>query len=312
MKHLLPITWAIWGASLAGLVYFLHRIAAASASGFYSLRDLLLYLLGAVILVELLAGAALYWAPARLSDFGVTAIAILCGIPLTLSLVFLAAEVISANATASTRTRLNSAVAEAAERRNPTLRPIAAAITAADPAALKQALALPANLTGKDGDGKGLIHYAVSRYLFNDGSLECIQLLLAAGADPNSPEPSTGFPPMVALGEHPAALGLFVDAGADIETNVGGLTPVVYFTMLRKWDGAIYLIEKGARLDTHDANGMSLDYFLNEWKDSVNDQHPEGWDRLRAAITSARRANRSAAARPNPPSPSAPPAARQR
>ncbi len=306
MKLLLPITWTIWAASLLGLIHFTHRLATSSASGFYSLRDLLLYLLGAAILAELLAGAALYWASARLSNFGVTAIAVLCGIPLALILVVLAAEVISAQATARSRNMLNSVRAQPEEFSNPALRPFADAITAADPVALKQAI------TGPIPSGKELLHYALRRYRFNNGSLECIQLLLAAGVDPNSPDPITGHPPLIDLDEYPDAVRLFVDAGADIETNSTGLTPVVRFTMLRNWDSAIYLVEKGARLDTHDEQGVSLDFYLNEWKDSVNDQHPEGWDRLRAAITSARRANRSAAARPNPPSPSAPPAARQR
>ena len=31
-------------------------------------------------------------------------------------------------------------------------------------------------------------------------------------------------------------------------------------------------------------HGVSLDYYLDEWKNDVFGEHPEGWDKLRAAI----------------------------
>ena len=66
-------------------------------------------------------------------------------------------------------------------------------------------------------------------------------------------------------------------------------SPVVEFISTRQWDSALYLIEKGANLDLVNPYGVSVDYFLNEWKDSVYGEHPEGWDRVRAAIAARRR-----------------------
>ena len=308
MKLLLPIAWTLWGASLLSLVYWLHYLSSSRASGYSSLRDLLAFIVAAVIVVELLAGGALYWASTRLSVLGITIIAGCSAIPLGFILLVRSIDAATAHTTARNREQLTSANAAIGDFPDPALHPHAAAITAADPAALKQALTGPAP-AGKDRAGHDLLNYALRRYRFDNGSIECIRLLLAAGANPNSPDPITGNPPLIELGEDPAAVRLLVEAGADIETNSTGLTPVVRFTMLRNWDSAIYLVKKGARLDTSDGQGVSLNYFLKEWEDSVNDQHPEGWDRLRAAITSARRANPSAAARPKPQSPSPSPAA---
>lgn len=300
MKLLLPVAWTLWGASLLSLIYWLHYLANSRASGYSALRDFLVFIVAAVIVAELLAGGALYWATARLSVLGVTIIAGCSAIPLGFILLVRSID--------ATTARTAAAIGDFPD---PALRPLAAAITAADPAALKLALTGPAP-AGKDGAGYDLLNYALRRYRFDNGSLECIRLLLAAGANPDSPDPITGNPPLIELGEDLAAVRLFVEAGADIETNTTGLTPVVQFTSLRNWDSAIYLIKKGARLDTSDSHGVSLDYFLKEWEDSVNDQHPEGWDRLRAAITSARYANPSATARPKRSSPAPSPAARPR
>jgi hypothetical protein len=52
---------------------------------------------------------------------------------------------------------------------------------------------------------------------------------------------------------------------------------------------ALYLIEKGARLDVANQHGLSVDYYLKDWKESVYGNHPEGWDRVRAAIEARRR-----------------------
>jgi hypothetical protein len=67
-----------------------------------------------------------------------------------------------------------------------------------------------------------------------------------------------------------------------IQSN--GVTALVDFVAGRHWESARYLVERGARLDVANENGLSLDYYLESWKDSVFGEHPEGWDRLRAAI----------------------------
>ena len=65
-----------------------------------------------------------------------------------------------------------------------------------------------------------------------------------------------------------------IDAGADIDRiQRDGLT-------------------LGARLDVRDQHGVSLDYFLKEWQESVYGVHPEGWHKVREAIAKRRGAVR--------------------
>jgi hypothetical protein len=66
-----------------------------------------------------------------------------------------------------------------------------------------------------------------------------------------------------------------------------GTPAIVRFIGTRQWDSALYLIEKGAKLDVNQ-NGLSVDYYLNDWKESVFGEHPEGWDRVREAIAKHR------------------------
>ncbi len=86
-------------------------------------------------------------------------------------------------------------------------------------------------------------------------------------------------------GDRPDLVRLRVEAGASIDERLpGGESILVRFVGLRQWDAALYLIEKGAKLDVTNPLGLSLDYYLNDWKDSVYGDHPEGWDKVRAAI----------------------------
>ena len=47
------------------------------------------------------------------------------------------------------------------------------------------------------------------------------------------------------------------------------------------------IIEKGARLDIANADGVSLDYYLKDWKDSVFGAHPPGWEQVRSPSRAA-------------------------
>jgi hypothetical protein len=59
---------------------------------------------------------------------------------------------------------------------------------------------------------------------------------------------------------------------------------LVRFIGMHQWDSALYLVQRGAELDVTNPDGLSVDYYLKEFKDSVYGQHPKGWDRVRAAI----------------------------
>ena len=50
----------------------------------------------------------------------------------------------------------------------------------------------------------------------------------------------------------------------------------------------MYLIRRGANLDVTSPDGLSVDYYLKEFKDSVYGQHPKRWDRVRDAIQARR------------------------
>jgi ankyrin repeat protein len=114
---------------------------------------------------------------------------------------------------------------------------------------------------------------------------ETMLLLLQHRADPNAVDPVTNDTPLRAAGDNPAVVRALVEAGADIDhIQSDGTTALVYFVSVRQWDSALYLVQRGARLDVANEHGLSLEYYLKEWKDSVYGEHPEGWNRLRAAI----------------------------
>ena len=52
---------------------------------------------------------------------------------------------------------------------------------------------------------------------------------------------------------------------------------------MQQWDSALYLIRQGADLEVTNPDGLSVDYYLREFKDSVYGLHPDGWNRVRAA-----------------------------
>lgn len=304
MKLLVPAAWTLWTASAAVLIYALYGITTGITRSGDSLRIFGQLVFVALLLVDLMVGGVLYWATTRQSVATLTFITTVLAIPFALYLFF--------SSTEPAYKRLTLAdVSREGFFPDDQLQPLSDAIRDAKPLVLRKALGTRPYPKGKDNTGHDLLTYAVRRYRFYNGSLDCVKILLASGADPDTLDPKTGRPLITDLGAHPAALRVFVEAGANIESRSDGLSPVVYFTMTREWDSAIYLVEKGARLDTRDDHGISLDYYLAQWKDSVEDQHPKGWDRLRAAITSARRANPSVAARLTPPSPPAPQAVPQ-
>ena len=97
------------------------------------------------------------------------------------------------------------------------------------------------------------------------------------GADPNVVDPRSGNTPLGEIHDDVGMVRAFVDNGADIDRIQSDGTPaVVRFIGTRQWDSALYLTEKGAKLDIVNVNGLSVDYYLNEWKESVFGEHPEG------------------------------------
>ena len=138
------------------------------------------------------------------------------------------------------------------------------------------------------GSGEDVVGYTL--FGRSPAAHEAMRLLLAHGADPNVVDPQSGNTPLFTVNSDPEMVRALVDGGADVDRRrSNGTSPVVEFISTRQWESALYLIEKGANLDLVNEHGVSVDYFLNEWKDSVHGEHPEGWDRVRAAIAARRR-----------------------
>ncbi|MCX6608757.1 MAG: ankyrin repeat domain-containing protein [Acidobacteria bacterium] len=282
MKILLPITWTLWTASMAWLVYITYVMATERTQTADSLRTFGVVVMICVILAVGAIGPALWWAGRRESSSGVIAILILLSLP---GIAFIYSKTLSF---ANGQKRQYDLTKEG-DFSDPKARQIAAAIVAEDLPGLKALLAARPDLNQRDRVDNSLLDFAIRRFRFRKGNQDCIHLLLAAGANPNALGANAGPPPLLDIGEFPEIVRSLVEAGANIETLHDGNPPVVRFTMLRQWDSAIYLVQKGARLDTRTPEGLSIDYYLDQWKDGVEGVADEGWDRLRAAIAQRRK-----------------------
>lgn len=150
----------------------------------------------------------------------------------------------------------------------------------------------------KDEKGQPLILAVLLSHDRIPNYREAIALLLQHGAHADQRDRVTGRTTLLHAGAHLDIVRLLVEHGADVEAlDEYGQSAVLRFTGERQWEAAQFLVERGVRLDVATANGVSLDYYLKTWKDSVFDEHPEGWERLRAAI-----AKRRPPSQPNPPS----------
>ncbi|MDD9901642.1 MAG: ankyrin repeat domain-containing protein [Alphaproteobacteria bacterium] len=91
-------------------------------------------------------------------------------------------------------------------------------------------------------------------------SLECAEILLAAGANPNV-RSSTGMMPLMCAAD-PRFAAMLVDAGARIDTkNDFGLTPLHYAASKGAPATVSFLLQKGADKDVRDKRGWTpMDY----------------------------------------------------
>ena len=141
--------------------------------------------------------------------------------------------------------------------------------------------------TSRNGENVDVLNIASPP--MSDSTRELMRVLIERGADPNAVDPRTGDTPIRDMYEDLGLLKLLVERGADIDrVQSDGVPAVVNYISTQKWDMALYLIEKGARLDVVNQHGLSVDYYLKDWKESVHGNHPEGWDRVRKAIEARR------------------------
>jgi hypothetical protein len=319
VRILIPLCWTLWAILLLVVLYGLVRVSTEQTSSPEAGRGLGIF--AVLFLMALLAVAAvlLNVAARRESPSGLIIMTLLLAYPLVSLVAHPAIQ-------AYKRRSFASAEARVGDFSDPTLQAMARAISDNDTQTLAQLLKGQLPPDGKDRAGNDLLAYAlvvvrdkqgsadpvrvlldagadprktragsgqdVVNFMIHGGSpaaREAMRLLLAHGADPDAVDPQSGSTPIGAAYNEPELVRLLVAHGADIDRiQPDGVPAVVGFISTRQWESALYLIEKGANLDVRNANGLSVDYYLNDWKESVYGEHPEGWDKVREAIAERR------------------------
>jgi hypothetical protein len=319
LRYLIPVSWTLWGLLFLALVWvFVTELVTPYNSpevsqGFGAL------LMGSLLVVFAGFGLLLLWATRRRSTGCLIALTLLLAYPFVIGI---ASPLVNAWKT----WRFEKELSQVGDFPDPASRALAESIQSGDIPGLQYLLAEGPPPTVRDRAGNDLLGFAsvvvrdrngnpeAVRVLLEAGadpresstpdggsllhfmvldrsppSNEVIRLLLRHGADPNAKDPQTGMTPMADAGTQPELVKLLAEAGADIDQLLpGGESMLVRFISMQQWDSALHLIQRGADLDATNTDGLSVDYYLREFEDSVYGQHPEGWDRVREAIEDRR------------------------
>ena len=322
-RFLIPLGWTLWSILLLILLYGLVQVSTERTSSPEAGRGLGVYMV--LFLMALLAGAGwlLSVAARKQSPTGLILMTLLLLYPLVMLVAIPTVRWYKDRRFANEEARVGDFL-------HPTLKPIARAIRENDTATLARLLSAKPALDGADRAGNDLLAYAlvvvrdrkgsaepvrmlleagadprasrvgggddVVNFMVNGGTPaahEAMRLLLEHGADPNAPSGEGGRTPIARVYKEPEIVRLLVEHGADIDRiQPDGVPAVVKFIGASEWESALYLIEKGANLDAKNAEGLSVDYYLNDWKENVYGQHPPGWDKVREAIAKRRALNK--------------------
>lgn len=322
-RILVPINWTLWGILLVVMLYWLVRVSTERTSSPEAGPGLGIFAMVFVLAMLAGVGVLLNVAARKQSVGGLIALTVVLAWPLVF---FIADPAMKAYKSR----QYADAEASVGDFKDATLASMARAIAANDTATLTQLLGGKRPPEGKDRAGNDLLAYALIlvrdrqggsgpvRVLLDAGAdprltrmpngesavsyllyghtpaaREAVGALLEHGADPNHVDPRSGNTPLGEINNDPELVRVFVDHGADMDRIQSDGTPaVVRFIGTRQWESALYLIEKGARLDVVNSHGLSVDYYLGEWKESVYGEHPGGWDKVREAIATRRAATR--------------------
>lgn len=315
MKYLIPVSWTFWTISFLLLSWsFVKAVIDSDPSPEVS-RAVVVLFLGILLVVFIGVGLGLFWATRRRSSAGVVALTLLLAYPVA---ILIASPLVRAWETWQFEREL-SWVGDFPDTAS---RALAEKIESGDIASLERLLAEGPPPPVRDRAGNDLLAFAATVVRDRSGNPETVRILLEAGmdprvsrtsdgytllhfmvvdrtppskqvvrfllkhgADPDVKDPDSGMTPMVSAGGQPEMVQLLIEAGANIDQLLpGGESMLVHFIAMHQWNSALYLIERGAKLDVTNPHGLSVDYYLKEFKDSVYGEHPEGWNRVREAI----------------------------
>jgi hypothetical protein len=114
-----------------------------------------------------------------------------------------------------------------------------------------------------------------------------MRLLIEHGADPDAADPDDGSTPLGEAHRDPETIRFLIEQGADPDrARYLGSSLIEQVIGTQQWESALYLIERGVSLEP--VGGLSVDFYLEQWKESVYGAHPQGWDRVREAIAARR------------------------
>lgn len=322
-KHLVIACWSIYGiAAFAALIASAMLVLERSSSPEFG-RGIGKLLAVAILVVVVLAGLLLYWLTRSRSTVGLAVVMVLIAWPVFV----LISRPVKAGFNRWQEAREYARIGSFADK---AANAMAEAILADDVGRLKELVGdkpLPAvrDRAGLDWvalscvalaergasveplrvvleagtdpkatrlpEGMQLLHFLILNRYRAPQALAAMELLLRHGIDPNQVIEETGSSALAIAGDDPEAVRLLLNHGAAID-QLGeyGATALVAFVGHRYWESALQLVERGAKLDLADRNGLSVDCYLKDWKDDVFGEHPEGLDRLRAAIAERRAA----------------------
>ena len=309
VRILLPVAWFFWTGVLIAVLYGVYLILTETTHSPEAGPGLGGLLVAFLLLLMAGSGFLLWWAANRQLTGVVVGI--------TVVMAYVGVSLVAQPLVKKYKERaFERELAKSGSFSNPELQALAQAIRTGDAVQLQQLLKGQPPPAGKDAAGQDLLTFAIATIFDAKHNPECVRVLLEAGADAralnaaenpvrlmlfyNNPESAETLRLLLAHGADPNAFPLregdnlevvrmLVEAGANMNAkDEGGMTPLLHFISTRKWDIAQYLVEKGADLSAQTEHGLSVDYYLKDWKDSVYGEHPPEWDRLREAINKRR------------------------